>query len=85
MKISIFLISSSYSIHFPDLQFIQYPFGFQIIKFFELFSHVKNPMDVVNFMNNLQSIFDDLVKKHKCFKHEKRTEYMVETGASAEV
>ncbi|XP_023339626.1 soluble guanylate cyclase 88E [Eurytemora carolleeae] len=48
-------------------------------------SHVKNPMDVVNFMNNLQSIFDDLVKKHKCFKHEKRTEYMVETGASAEV
>lgn len=42
-------------------------------------------MDVVNFMNNLESIFDDLVKKHKCFKLEKKTEYMVETGASAEV
>ena len=50
-----------------------------------MFSQVKNPMDVVNFMNNLESIFDDLVKKHKCFKHDKRTEYMVETGASSEV
>ena len=42
-------------------------------------------MEIVNFINNMESVFDDLVMKHKCFKLDKKTKYMVETGASTQV
>ena len=46
---------------------------------------VKNAMDIVNFMNNLESVFDHLVKRNDCYKLDRKTEYMVEAGASTKV
>ena len=42
-------------------------------------------MDVVNFMNNVESVFDHLVKRNDCYKLDSLTHYMVEAGASTKV
>ena len=42
-------------------------------------------MDVVNFMNNVESVFDHLVKRNDCYRVDSLTNYMVEAGASTRV
>ena len=42
-------------------------------------------MDVINFINNMESIFDDLVKRNNCYKLDAKDLYMVEAGGSSKV
>ena len=39
-------------------------------------------VDVINFFNNVESIFDHLVLNNKCYRMESSSEYAVETGAA---
>ena len=43
------------------------------------------PADICNFYNNVESIWDHLVKINKCFRLDRKTEYMVEAGAADKV
>ena len=42
------------------------------------------PVDVVNFFNNVTSIWDHLVKNNKCFRLESNTEFCAEAGAAVQ-
>jgi len=42
----------------------------------------SKPADIVNFFNNVESIWDHLVKKNKCFKLDSIVEYVAEAGAT---
>ena len=50
----------------------------------QIYHRKAKAVDVCNFYNNVESIWDHLVKKNKCFRLDRKTEYMVESG-SAEV
>ena len=43
------------------------------------------PLDVINFYNNLESVWDHIVKMNKCFKLDKKNEYLVTAGAADKV
>ena len=58
--------------------------AFDVTLFF-IKSKAKNAMDVVNFMNNVESVFDHLVKRNDCYRVDSLTNYMVEAGASTRV
>merc|ERR1719495_741961 len=40
------------------------------------------PAEIANFFNNVESVWDNLVKKNKCYKIDSLTSYLVEAGAS---
>merc|ERR1719357_475620 len=42
----------------------------------------SKPVDIANFFNNVESIWDHLVKKNKCYKLDSITEYVAEAGAA---
>ena len=48
-------------------------------------SSKAKPADVCNFYNNVESIWDHLCKINKCFRLDRKTEYMVESGAADKV
>ena len=42
-------------------------------------------VEIANFFNNVESIWDHLVKKNKCYKLDSITEYVAEAGAADNV
>merc|ERR1719232_402667 len=40
------------------------------------------PIDVINFYNNIESVWDHVVKINKCFKLDRKTEYFVTAGSA---
>ena len=49
------------------------------------FSKAKKAIDVANFYNNLESIWDGLIKKNKCYKLDSISEFAVEAGGAEKV
>ena len=49
------------------------------------FCSKAKPLDVINFYNNLESVWDHIVKMNKCFKLDKKNEYLVTAGAADKV
>ena len=45
----------------------------------------SKPEDVVNFYNNLESVWDHIVKMNKCFKLDRKTEYFVTAGSADKI
>merc|ERR1719334_395800 len=45
-------------------------------------SKAKKAVDVANFFNNVESIWDGLIKKNKCYKLDSITEFAVEAGGA---
>ena len=43
------------------------------------------PVDVVNFYNNMESVWDHIVKINKCFKLDRKTEYFVTAGSADKI
>lgn len=50
-----------------------------------MYSQVKKAMDVVNFMNNMESVYDHLIKRNDCFKLDRKTQFIAEAGADTTV
>ena len=48
-------------------------------------SKAKKAIDVANFYNNLESIWDGLIKKNKCYKLDSIVEFVVEAGGAEKV
>merc|ERR1719206_342787 len=48
----------------------------------EFCSKSKKAIDVANFYNNLESIWDGLIKKNKCYKLDSISEFAVEAGGA---
>ena len=55
------------------------------IEYVTTFLRKAKPIDVANFFNNVESIWDHLVKKNKCYKLDSLTEYLAEAGAADKV
>ena len=45
-------------------------------------SRKAKPVDVINFYNNVESVWDHIVKINKCFKVDRKTEYFVTAGSA---
>ena len=59
-----------------------------IVCFFLIFFYVfrkAKPAEVVNFFNNVDSVWDNLVKRNGCYKMARLCKYVVEAGASDKV
>ena len=48
-------------------------------------SKAKKAIDVANFYNNVESIWEGLVKKNRCYKLDSNAEFTVEAGAADKV
>ena len=47
-----------------------------------IFSRKAKPEEVINFYNNVESVWDHVVKLNKCFKLDRKTEYFVTAGSA---
>ena len=54
-------------------------------KYISSFIRKAKPVDVANFFNNVESIWDHLIKKNKCFKLDSKIEFVAEAGAADKV
>ena len=48
----------------------------------EFCSRKAKPEEVINFYNNVESVWDHVVKLNKCFKLDRKTEYFVTAGSA---
>ena len=52
------------------------------IKSGEMIFRKAKPIEVINFYNNMESVWDHVVKINKCFKLDRKTEYFVTAGSA---
>ena len=43
------------------------------------------PADVCNFMNNVESIFDHLIRRNRCYRVDAKYEWLITSGAAEKV
>ena len=61
----------------------QYPF--EMIRPENLSFRKGKPADVCNFMNNVESIFDHLIRRNRCYRVDAKYEWLITSGAAEKV